>query len=438
MEEKKKEIDWGQLRKWTFVGFFFLLLIFVFVRLGVSGTIGFFLFLLGFSFALFNFKRKDILGRFFLFFGISFFVLGFLLLLFSWFWVFFLFPVILGWFLLIAYWYLAPENRWFTKVKEGTAKVVVRGGKFKKALLNYTGYHLDENWNLVEGELSFWERLANGNLFGGLYLYSLFHPIDDIYIYNFKWSHLTESGDMKDHEEILDYILVSDYPYALKAEGLEDKNGAELDLIMVITIRIINIYKPLFRIQTRWLAATLNRIVEPIASVVATNDISYWMDHRKELTEKINEAIQRPGDIFQILREEYGVEIKRIEVKEVIPEEKMRETILTPFVAKKKAEGVIEEAHGERKKLEEIGAGHASALEAKIRALATSYPTVKELLSDLIGGIEKIRGKKVDLASLLAKIDKETIETIEKLWRGLSKEEQEKLLERIKNILGGS
>jgi len=51
--------------------------------------------------------------------------------------------------ILLAYFWLAPKNRWFTFVKEGTAKAVVKGDAVIKVLLQYKGYTLDDDWNII-------------------------------------------------------------------------------------------------------------------------------------------------------------------------------------------------------------------------------------------------------------------------------------------------
>ena len=57
--------------------------------------------------------------------------------------------VVITFFLLIYFWW-AHNNLFFTFVKEGTAKIVVRGTQFEKVIMRWQGHTLDNsNWNVV-------------------------------------------------------------------------------------------------------------------------------------------------------------------------------------------------------------------------------------------------------------------------------------------------
>jgi hypothetical protein len=108
---------------------------------------------------------------------------------------------------LLVYFILAPNNCFFTFVKEGKAKFVVRGDKFEKCLIQWEGHTFDyskdhpEKWNVIPGK----ER----HILGGLRFYGLW-PLFDIHIYKFRWTGVTEDGKIQHKEEWLDYILLKD------------------------------------------------------------------------------------------------------------------------------------------------------------------------------------------------------------------------------------
>ncbi len=58
--------------------------------------------------------------------------------------------------------FLAKHNIFFTLVQEGRAKVILRFKKFRKAVMAYKGYALDEEWNVAP------TKKEAPKLFGGL------------------------------------------------------------------------------------------------------------------------------------------------------------------------------------------------------------------------------------------------------------------------------
>ncbi len=58
----------------------------------------------------------------------------------------------------IVFWVLAPTNRFFTFIKEGTAKIVVRGDQFEKALMRWEGHDFAgglgvDRWTIVASQI---------------------------------------------------------------------------------------------------------------------------------------------------------------------------------------------------------------------------------------------------------------------------------------------
>ena len=160
----------------------------------------------------------------------------------------------------LVYFFLAKENLWFTFVEEGTVKAVVTGGEFRKFLIAWKGHtfkitkerrqkEAKDNWEIVEGR-------EPPHLFGGLRFYGLW-PIDQIFEYKFRWTHLHEDGKAVSHDEWLDFALlktdlyVIEYPLTEK-EAAEDIDGVPLGINLVMPIRIVNPYVALF-VARRWL-----------------------------------------------------------------------------------------------------------------------------------------------------------------------------------------
>jgi regulator of protease activity HflC (stomatin/prohibitin superfamily) len=161
--------------------------------------------------------------------------------------------------LLLVYFVLAPRDICFTFVEETTAKIVVRGGGFQRALLAWRGHVFrlgdskkeETKWEIVEGEES-WHPL------GGLRFLGIW-PFDRIFTYDFAWTHLHEDGQPHVHpKKSLDQVLLRIDSYVVeckaeKGEALEDKNLLPLSVKMVLPIRIVNPYTAVF-ITTKWLS----------------------------------------------------------------------------------------------------------------------------------------------------------------------------------------
>jgi len=163
-------------------------------------------------------------------------------------------------FFFFIYYFLAPRNMWFTFIKEGTAKTVVKGDAVEKFLIQWSDYtfnykeeRTEEKWQIIEGE--------EKHLFGGLRLYSIFFPLYDIFVYRHKWTHLHENGEVVSHDEWLDFVFLKEDMYVIeiplveeedKLEGAEDINGLPLGIQIVVPMRIVNPYVAVFRVR-RWL-----------------------------------------------------------------------------------------------------------------------------------------------------------------------------------------
>lgn len=146
--------------------------------------------------------------------------------------------IALGLFFLV-YYVLAPDNKWSTFNQEGTGKVVMRGDKFHKGLIQWEGRTFDADWNVIAGR--------EFHLFGGLRFVG-WYPLDYIYRYWFEWTGLRPDGvtPLPHDPELLDYIMLKQDVYFGETKEAEDLERLPLDVSFVLTIRITNPYKALF------------------------------------------------------------------------------------------------------------------------------------------------------------------------------------------------
>lgn len=257
---------------------------------------------------------------------------------------------ILGGFAVFAWYFLAPTNRYFTFVKEGTAKVTVKGDAFEKALIQWEGYTFDEEWNVVvDGTQKDGKTYREPyHLLGGFRYYG-FWPIKDIYIYWFKWSGVTEDDKVTHHpRELLDFILLKDDVYWVEVEQAEDKNLLPLKIELVFTIRIINPRKALFDVQN-WLETVINRSKPAVRDFITQDEYANWIKKKADMGKEIFEGLEKEKLLEEEFKQRYGVEVRKIQVKDINPPEGYREKTLAPYLADLEKQATIIKAEGEKK-----------------------------------------------------------------------------------------
>jgi len=215
--------------------------------------------------------------------------------------------------------WLAKENIFFTTVREGTVKAIMRGDSFDHFVMSFKGYHLNdprktkdpknpkkkwwyEPWlndkdgrKVKRGEefvkLPDWEIVYHGKgnkkgfpedrsddyyddrpgLLKKLGLYLVGWPwANSVYVYGFEWNETyTETGKDGSKEKVLpraeatDFIYVADFTYAIVTEGAETKDRLPTDELTLVTIAVRNPYRALFSGEDwmRRITAAINRHV---------------------------------------------------------------------------------------------------------------------------------------------------------------------------------
>ncbi len=263
-----------------------------------------------------------------------FFVAGFCLIYFSW----------------------AESNLFFTFVPEGRAKIIVRGDAFKKVLIQWDGYKLNKEWYVVEKQ----DKIKKGGkskkrdrrFFGGLRFYG-FWPLDDVYIYDFQWTGIKEDGDIDPHpKETLDFVLLKDDVYGLKEEKAEDKNLLPLNIVLALTVRIINPYKAIFNIQN-WYETLINRLRPYVRDFITEDTYENLISQKKRIGTQIYKKLE-DEKIFDEFLDRYGVDIRKIEVKEIDPGDEYRDATLAKYLAEMEKRKVVIGAEAESERLEKV------------------------------------------------------------------------------------
>jgi hypothetical protein len=287
------------------------------------------------------------------------------------------------------YYVFAPRGLFVTIVPEGQAKAIMRMGEFEKFLIQWKGRTFsyqeqgDEKWTVKDGE--------EFHLFGGLRWVGI-PPFWRIYDYKFSWTGIDVNGELVPHkEEWLNYVLLLDDVYWAKIDMAEDENLLPLDIELLITMRVVNPYKALFRVQN-WSEMVMNRMKPLFREYVGNVGFDELIKKKQEKggelfrtlqgwrkDEQGQEIYDEKRDLPKEFKKEYGVEIKDggIEIKDANPTTipgipSLREVTLRKQIAERDRERILVEADAEKQKVLILA-------DAEKQRIATIYGAVKEM-----------------------------------------------------------
>lgn len=296
--------------------------------------------------------------------------------------------------------------------EDGTAKLVVdRGGKFKHAIMVYTGFHLnDPRKTWYDASLPDWEIVRDepGKKYddrhwlvreAGVYWVGI-PPFRRVHWYAFEWNEMRLNTETKKEEvwsrrEKTDFIYIKPFNYATVMENVENADGIPLSILYMTTIAIKNPFKALFR-AVSWLSitnASTGREAKNFIGGSTYDELKNEEAARKsgksgnfslpivELTNHLPDDAPAATDCG--LHARYGVTIQTADLQSFDPPESLRAATVLRYQKQEEAAGV--EALGRAQATVAIlkgkadarvvilkGVGEGAALRARIRALRDS------------------------------------------------------------------
>ncbi|MBU2635320.1 SPFH domain-containing protein, partial [Patescibacteria group bacterium] len=244
----------------------------------------------------------------------------------------------------------APEGIFITQVEEGTGKVVMRLGQAVRGLIQYKDRILKgPDWDVAPGQ--------EKHLLGGLRWVGIW-PFYYIYKHTQRWTSVRENGEAISHEEELDSTLFKEKIYHLRLEGAEDKDGIPIDVDILITGRVVKLYKALFG-PHNYLEQVLNRtrpffreyvrnysFMELSAQEQRAGGDLWERLEKKEMVNDFDEDgnIQKVGEF----EKDYGFQVKDggIEMKNITPPKEYQEAQTQKYLAQMEAERITGETIG--------------------------------------------------------------------------------------------
>ena len=240
---------------------------------------------------------------------------------------------------IVLVYFLAKKNIFLTIVKEGQAKAIMKFGEFNRMIMCYQGYAFNEDWDVCQRVTHGMEPHINGvygaiknsddeiietcelrkdpRRVGGLMWVGI--PfIHSVHKYKFQWTSFEQAEEdgkliekkVAHKEEKIDYILVQDDIYYTFLGDAETEELVPVDIELLLTIRIINPYKSLFRVQN-WLEAVQNQTKPALRGFAADRKYADLIGKKEEIEREQDEFLSQSG-IHSYTERNYGARLKRV------------------------------------------------------------------------------------------------------------------------------
>lgn len=242
----------------------------------------------------------------------------------------------------------AQGNFFWTIVREGQAKIVLRMGRYEKTLLAKEGHKIDRKNNIVPLDLGD-EESKTGLRWVGIW------PFWTVYTTTMKYvKALSQPQDGKLYVERnwpgVDFMLAKvAYQYALLFNSCEDKDKLPLSGQITMTARIVNPEKALFRVGN-WYDALVSRILPRVRDYISAHTYGQIIGERQLDTEVLKslqeDRVEGGRTIIEVLIQDYGIELLALEMVNIDPPDGYREATLRQWTAKQKAKAEAEETGG--------------------------------------------------------------------------------------------
>ncbi len=239
---------------------------------------------------------------------------------------------------------LAKLNIIFTFVQEGQIKSIEKFGKFHRMVIAYEGYSFDQEWiirplgeNGQRGKR--WVKDEKGNIKEEEYTIELWHQppkwlgglrlvgiplIHTVHWYNFRWAsfeQIEEDGKLTEKikytEKKIDYILAKDDVYYTFLKEAETAGMVPVNLGLLLTIRIVNPYLALYRVQD-WLETVLNQVKPAFRRFVAGLQFEEIIQKEEKMEREYDVFLQN-SMIAEYSERNYGARLKKVGIVTIDP-----------------------------------------------------------------------------------------------------------------------
>jgi len=280
----------------------------------------------------------------------------------------------------VIYLITAPQDIFGAFIDEGYFGVVVVGkGKFKKIILNYEGFGLSKDWDIVSAKDNCC-KYKDKSFWGMHWIWS---PVERIYTHRLRWLKYDSIKKISvERTERLRQTSAMPYPFSVWVSEAEDAKRAPLNLFSVVTMKIKNPYKAIFNVTTEWIDVVTPLIQGAYVAFLKEHTFSELIKKQKALGKDLLDFMNLPNtsiydeqkkrflSIIEFIEEKYGVEIISLDVMDITGADKDIDAALKAnALAVLKKEATITDAEAQAKKIEII----ASADAKRRAAVATAF-----------------------------------------------------------------
>lgn len=260
--------------------------------------------------------------------------------------------------------FLADLNFIFTKVEEGTCKVVVRGGKVIRYLVQYAGHRINRATGKVmkdEEPLNLFQKMWR-RLFGGIRVIGI--PFIDKLL-EFELTYIRKNEETPSPRKYK-YVTLTPQDYTMPPKIVRPGKGERFTVAMkyALFIQVKNVFKALIEARPNFLYVTDDLVDAALRFWAAKKDFDQIMtvsEKRKPLEASLLKQVGA-----EILKN-FGVEVINIAIKNVDPE---RNDIIEAIEKKFEATKDLEAALIKKNQIEALGEAHAAATKKVIEATA--------------------------------------------------------------------
>lgn len=310
---------------------------------------------------------------------------------------------------------LAERDIFFTLANEGTTKAIMSNNKFDHFVMAYRNHEFKRSgdeigwWDVVEinttksapalsgnippVETDWWDdtidppqETQSGKLdnlkkefirimkkplsipvgfVGGLRWVGIY-PFATVHKFKMKWASIEQRAE-KGQEPVIEYspkdetisaLLVRADIYALMLKNVEIEGGLPVSMVFAVRISIKNPYKALFRIE-KWLEATLDQLGSELRRFFGNSDFDTLIGMQKDKSDLKTESEIEP--IIRDILDSFGVEVEKIQILDLAPDNKFYELNFLVYEAEKKKKATITNAEAEADRVNlEYGAINSS------------------------------------------------------------------------------
>jgi len=320
--------------------------------------------------------------------------------------------------LLILIWKVwAPMNFLFTIIPEGMARIIVKAGAFDKVLIQWKGYVLDQDGNVVPGQEP-WRPL--GDLLGGLHFIGW--PFRQVYVYRLRWTSVREDESEVPHDEVLDQVLLKDHQFLVKTADAEDSEMVPLTLKILLVMRVMNPYKAIFRVQD-WIEMVF-ALMKPVFREYCGQHLWQEMTAQKQQMGAALLADLQATGVMARIADLYGVNLSWIGVKDVGAPPTYQEASTRQYMAERDRERTLVEADAAAQQTVIAAKAEATKIRAlalaEARRVARAYASVQQFgdLGKLIRALEA-----AEKSPLAASLTVQAVPGLAEVLRGIFEKE---------------